>query len=69
LEPLGLTLNCLPSQELTDVNVLQSRIDVHCSTIAHFHCFLGGLSMATVYVNGLLVMEVDVKAFAVMNSA
>jgi len=50
------------------VNVLLSRIDVHSSCIACFQWSRGGLYMASAYVNGSLLMNVDVKAFAMMIS-
>jgi len=51
------------------VNLLLSRIDVHSSSIAHFQMARCGLSMASMYVNGLMLMNVDEKAFAMMISA
>jgi len=51
------------------VNVLLSRINVHSSSIARFQWFNCGLSMASAYVNRLLLMNVDVRAFALMISA
>ena len=51
------------------MNVLLSRINVHSSSIARFQWFNCGLSMASAYVNRLLLMNVDVRAFALMISA
>jgi len=64
-----LSRNCLASRELVVVNVLLSRIDVHSSSIAHFHSSRCGLSMGSAYVNGSLLMDVDARAFAMMISA
>jgi len=64
-----LTRNCLGSRELTVVNVLFSRIDVHSSSIAHFQCSCSGLSMASACVNGSLLMDVDARALAMIISA
>jgi hypothetical protein len=69
LEPIGLTHNCLASRELTVVNVLLSRIDVQSSSIARFQCIFCGLSMASMHVNGSLLMDVDARAFAMIISA
>jgi len=51
------------------VNVLLSRIDVHSSSIARFQSSRCGLSMASAYGNGSLLMDVDARAFAMMISA
>jgi len=51
------------------VNVILSRIDVHSSSIARFQWFRCGLSIASAYVNGSLLMDVDARAFALMISA
>jgi hypothetical protein len=51
------------------VNVLLSRIDVHSSSIARFQSSHCGLSMASAYVNGSLLMDVNVRAFVMMISA
>jgi hypothetical protein len=51
------------------VNVLLNWIDVHSSSIARFQLSLFELSMASAYVNGSLLMNVDARAFAVMISA
>jgi hypothetical protein len=49
------------------VNVLLSRIDVPFSYIAHFQCAYCGQSIASTFVEGLLVS--DSTAFAVITSA
>ena len=48
------------------MNVLLSRIDAHSASIAYFQCSCCGLSIASAYVNGLLV--VDARAIAMMVS-
>ena len=68
MEPIGLTCNCLASRELIVVHVLLTRIDVHSSSIARFQWSGCGLSMATAYVNGSLLIDVDARAFAMMIS-
>jgi len=67
LEPILLTRNSLASLVLTVVNVLLSRIDVHSSSISCFQCQCCGLSIASAYVKGSLV--VDARAFPIMISA
>ena len=51
------------------MNVLLSRINVHSTSMAHFQWSRCGLSMASAYVTGSLLMDVDVRAFAIMISA
>ena len=51
------------------MNVLLSMIDVHSTSIARFQSSHCGLSMASAYANGSLLMEVDARAFALMISA
>jgi hypothetical protein len=69
LELIGLTRNCLASWELIVVNVLMSRIYVHSSSIARFQSSCCGLSMASSYVNGSLLMDVHARAFVMIISA
>jgi hypothetical protein len=60
-------LACFPGVE--SWNVLLSRIDALCSSIGHFQWHHCGLSMASAYVNGSLLMDVDVRACIRMISA
>jgi len=64
-----LTRNCLASRESMVVNVLLSTVDVHSSSIAHCQSSRCGLSMASGYVNGSMLMDVDARAFAIIISA
>jgi len=42
---------------------------VHSSSMARFQFSCGGLSVASAYVNGSLLMNVDTSAFAMIISA
>ena len=51
------------------MNVLLTRIDVHSSSIVHFQWSHCGLSMASAYIYGLLLMDVNARVVAMMISA
>jgi hypothetical protein len=69
LELIGLTCNLLASWGLMVVNLLMSWIDVHSSSIACVQWSCCGLSIASGYVNELVMMDVEARRFSTMISA
>jgi len=60
---IGLTHNCLASSKLIVENVLFSWINVHSTSIAHYHWSHCRQSMAVVKEKGSLLMDVNARAF------